>query len=100
MAWSHPSSVSKGMTLSEEDKGKKTRVPGKRGVTASVNSKAILGSARSCRGAPPRPAFCHYGDGHLITLLDGKSLEDWQVVHRSMAQLPWQGAVSLITSHH
>lgn len=75
-------------------------MPGKRGVTASVNSGAILGLARLYRGAPPRPAFCHYGDGPFITLLDGKSLEDWQVVHRSVAQLPWRGAVSLITSHH
>lgn len=47
MARSHLSTVSKGTTLSEEDQGKKDRVPGKRGVTASVNSRAILGSARS-----------------------------------------------------
>lgn len=47
MARSHLSTVSKGTTLSEEDQGKKDRVPGKRGVTASVNSRSILGSARS-----------------------------------------------------
>lgn len=64
-------------------------MPGKRAVTASVNSTAISGSARSFRGVPPRPAFCHYGDGHFISLLDGKSAEDWQVVHRSVAKLPW-----------
>lgn len=92
MALSHLPTVSKGTALSEEDQGKKNMVPGKRGVTASVNSRAILGSVQSYRGAPPRPAFCHYGDGRFITLLDGKSLEDWQVVHRSMAQLPWRGA--------
>lgn len=97
MALSHLPTVSKGTALSEEDQGKKNMVPGKRGVTASVNSRSILGSAWSYRGAPPRPAFCHYGDGRFITLVDGKSLEDWQVVHRSMAQLPRRGAASLIT---
>jgi len=75
-------------------------VPGKRGVTASVNSGAILGLPGPYRGAPPRPAFCHYGDGRFLTLLGGKSLEDWQVVHRSVAKLPWRGAVLLLTTHH
>lgn len=99
MVLSHLSTVSKAVVLLEEDEGKKNKVPGKRAVTASVNSWAILGSAQSCIGAPPRPASCHHGDGCFITLLDGKSLEDWQVVHRSMAKLPWHGTVSLITSH-
>lgn len=63
-------------------------MPGKRGVTVSVNSGSILGLPRSNRGAPPRPAFCYYRDGRFITLLNGKSLEDWQVVHRSVAQIP------------
>lgn len=99
MALSHPSTVSKAVVLLEEDEGKKNKVPGKRAVAASVNSQAILGSAQSCIGAPPRPASCHHGDGCFITLLDGKGLEDWQVVHRSVAKLPWRGTVSLITSH-
>lgn len=99
MALSHLSAVSMAVVLLEEGEGKENKVPGKRSVAASVNSGAILGSAQSCIGAPPRPASCHHGDGCFITLLDGKSLEDWQVVHRSVAKLPWRGTVSLITSH-
>lgn len=91
--------VSKAVALLEEDEGKKNKVPGKRAVVTFVNSRAILGSAQSRIGAPPRPASCHYGDGCFITLLGGKSLEDWQVVHRSVAKLPWRGTASLITSH-
>lgn len=78
--------------------GEKDRVPGKRGVTTSANSGAILGSARLCRGAPPRPAFCHYGDGRFRTLLGGKSVEG--LVHGSVAQIPRRGAVSLTDTHH
>lgn len=50
MAGSHPSAVSKGAP--QEGQGKEDRVPGKRGVTASVNSTAIFGArhAHSGRG--------------------------------------------------
>lgn len=56
MALSHLSAVSKAVVLLEEGEGKEKKVPGKRAVAASVNSGAILGSAQSCIGAPPRPA--------------------------------------------
>lgn len=80
MAGSHPSAVSKGAP--QEGQGKEDRVPGKRGVTASVNSTAIFGArhAHSGRGrdwgggVPPSVAT---GTGRrLISLPCGKSLED------------------------
>lgn len=66
MAGSHPSAVSKGAP--QEGQGKEDRVPGKRGVTASVNSTAIFGarhahSGRGGGGGVWGAAFCRYGDG-------------------------------------
>lgn len=69
-------------------------MPGKRGVAASVNSTAIFGLGTIIAGAggagvPPSVAT---GTGRLISLPCGKSLEDKQVVHRSVAELPQRGA--------
>lgn len=78
MAGSHPSAVSKGAP--QEGQGKEDRVPGKRGVTASVNSTAIFGArhAHSGRGRDGGvlPSVATGTGRRLISLPCGKSLED------------------------
>lgn len=77
-------------------------MPGKRGVTASANRGGYFWACHGRTGEHRLdlpPVTMGMGAG-CITLLNGKSLEDWQVVHRSVAPLPWRGAVSLITTHY